>query len=139
MSTIGSGVLTSLDGGILRITIDCAASMNAVLTETLDAIAEAFETYSMDPDVRVAVLTGAGRSFSTGGSEPAGSSCSARETSPSQRVPRQATAELRQPLIRNRHQGQRVTAPLVDLDADSAGQIYQRGCLFSSSPPRVAR
>ncbi|MGO4202874.1 enoyl-CoA hydratase-related protein [Rhodococcus sp. TAF43] len=94
MSTIGSGVLTSLDGGILRITIDCAASMNAVLTETLDAIAEAFETYSMDPDVRVAVLTGAGRSFCTGGSEPAGSSCSARETSPRAST-RSATSDRR--------------------------------------------
>lgn len=59
-------VFVSLDEGILRVTIDRQSRMNAVTTDTLDAIADAFETHAEDASVRAAVLTGAGRAFCTG-------------------------------------------------------------------------
>lgn len=60
------GVDTTVDDGILRVTINRPARMNAVTTETLDAIADAFEKYAGDESVRAAVLTGTGRAFCSG-------------------------------------------------------------------------
>lgn len=60
------GVDTLVDDGVLRVTINRPARMNAVTTETLEAIAEAFEKHAGDATVRVAVLTGSGRAFCTG-------------------------------------------------------------------------
>jgi enoyl-CoA hydratase len=60
------GVDTTVDNGVLRITLDRPSRMNAVTTETLDAVADALEKFSGDAEVRVAVLTGAGRAFCTG-------------------------------------------------------------------------
>ncbi|MCQ4121598.1 enoyl-CoA hydratase [Rhodococcus tibetensis] len=60
------GVDTDVDNGVLRITLNRPARMNAVTTDTLDAVADALEKYSGDAGVRVAVLTGAGRAFCTG-------------------------------------------------------------------------
>lgn len=60
------GVDTTVDDGILRVTLNRPARMNAVKTESLDAIAEAFEKYAGDPAVRAAVLTGVGRGFCSG-------------------------------------------------------------------------
>ncbi|WP_129974900.1 enoyl-CoA hydratase [Rhodococcus sp. Q1] len=60
------GVDTTVDDGVLRVTLNRPARMNAVKTETLDAIAEVFEKYAGDPSVRVAVLTGADRAFCSG-------------------------------------------------------------------------
>ncbi|WP_430334375.1 enoyl-CoA hydratase [Rhodococcus sp. ACT016] len=66
MTTTERGVVSTVENGVLRVTIDRPASLNAVRVETLDAIADAFEDHSVDPDVRVAVLSGAGRAFCTG-------------------------------------------------------------------------
>ena len=60
------GVDTTVDDGVLRVTLNRPTRMNAVKTETLVAIAEAFEKYAGDTSVRVAVLTGAGRAFCSG-------------------------------------------------------------------------
>ncbi|QSE91360.1 enoyl-CoA hydratase [Rhodococcus pseudokoreensis] len=60
------GVHTTVDNGVLRVTIDRPSRMNAVTTESLDAIADAFDKHSGDAEVRVAILTGAGRAFCTG-------------------------------------------------------------------------
>jgi enoyl-CoA hydratase len=60
------GVDTTVDNGVLRITLDRPSRMNAVTTETLDAVADALDKFSGDAEVRVAVLTGAGRAFCTG-------------------------------------------------------------------------
>lgn len=66
MPTIDHGVVVSVEDGTLHVTIDRPATMNAVLVGTLDAITAAFETTAEDPDVRVAVLSGAGNAFCTG-------------------------------------------------------------------------
>ena len=51
MTTTEPGVVSTVEDGVLRVVIDRPASMNAVRTETLDAIADAFEKHSADPDV----------------------------------------------------------------------------------------
>lgn len=66
MTTDLPGVESRIDHGILRVTIDRPARMNAVGTETLVAVAEAFEKATDDPAVRAAVLTGTGRAFCAG-------------------------------------------------------------------------
>ncbi|NEW27088.1 enoyl-CoA hydratase-related protein [Nocardia cyriacigeorgica] len=66
MTITESGVIRTVEDGVLRVTIDRPASMNAVRIETLDAIANAFEDHFLDSDVRVAVLSGAGRAFCAG-------------------------------------------------------------------------
>ncbi len=60
------GVDTTVDDGVLRVTLNRPSRMNAVKTETLDAVADAFEKYADDASVRVAVLTGVGRAFCSG-------------------------------------------------------------------------
>lgn len=61
-------VITSLDGGILRVTIDRTEFGNAISPPQRDFIAERLEQASDDPEVRVVVITGSGeRHFCTGG------------------------------------------------------------------------
>ena len=66
MSSDIPGVHTTVDNGVLRVTIDRPSRMNAVTTESLDAIADAFGKHAGDAEARVAILTGAGRAFCTG-------------------------------------------------------------------------
>ncbi|WP_231609938.1 enoyl-CoA hydratase-related protein, partial [Rhodococcus sp. CX] len=66
MSTDIPGVDSLVDDGVLRVTINRPARMNAVTTETVEAVADAFEKHADDASVRVAVLTGADRAFCTG-------------------------------------------------------------------------
>jgi len=60
------GVDSVVDDGVLRVTLNRPSKMNAVKTETLEAVSEAFEKHANDSAVRVAVLTGAGRAFCSG-------------------------------------------------------------------------
>ena len=55
------------DHGVLRITLD-APGLNAVDPQMHREIADVWLTIDRDPDVRVAVLQGAGKGFSAGGS-----------------------------------------------------------------------
>lgn len=52
------------DGGVLRLTIDRQARMNAIDLDTMRRIADAVG--ATDPSVRVIVITGAGKAFCTG-------------------------------------------------------------------------
>lgn len=65
-STGTQPVQTSFANGILRVIINRPHRLNAVTTETLQCLTETFAEYAADPDVRVAVLAGAGRAFCTG-------------------------------------------------------------------------
>ncbi|WP_213576612.1 enoyl-CoA hydratase [Rhodococcus sp. USK13] len=60
------GIDTTVDNGLLRVTLNRPARPNAVTTESLDAVADAFESYASDASARAAVLTGTGRAFCTG-------------------------------------------------------------------------
>src|ERR671910_3127793 len=53
--------------GILRVTLD-APGLNAVSEEMHRQLADVWLTIDRDPDVRVAILQGAGKGFSAGGS-----------------------------------------------------------------------
>ena len=55
------------DGGVLRVTIDRPGVLNAMDLRTHEELAAAWDAYEADDDLRVAVLTGAGRrAFSVG-------------------------------------------------------------------------
>lgn len=66
MPTISPDISTSIDDGILRITIDRPDRMNAVTLETLQSMATVFADAATRPEVRVVVLSGAGRAFCAG-------------------------------------------------------------------------
>ena len=55
------------DGPIVIVTIDRLDVANAVDAETAERMVEAFEKFDADPDLSVAILTGAGGKFSAGG------------------------------------------------------------------------
>jgi enoyl-CoA hydratase len=61
-----SVLLVERSGGIATITLNRPESLNALNTELRDAIERAFRELAKDEDVRVAILTGAGRAFSAG-------------------------------------------------------------------------
>ena len=58
-------VLTSLDDGLLTITLNRAEKRNALSTEMFDAVGEAFSR-AADPEVRTVLLRGEGRVFCAG-------------------------------------------------------------------------
>jgi len=61
------GVDVTVENGTLRVTINRPDRMNAVKAETLDAVADAFDKYTGDETIRVAIVGGAGgRAFCSG-------------------------------------------------------------------------
>lgn len=66
MST-ASGCKVERDGAVLWITINRPQALNALDPATHAALADAFDLYAADPELRVAILTGAGgRAFCVG-------------------------------------------------------------------------
>jgi enoyl-CoA hydratase len=61
-----SVVLVEKSGGIATITLNRPEALNALNAELRDAIEHAFRALAKDAEVRVAILTGAGRAFSAG-------------------------------------------------------------------------
>lgn len=66
MTTNTRGVTAHLERGILHLTLSRPERMNAVTTDTLDALAELLDQFADEPAVRTVLLTGAGRAFCTG-------------------------------------------------------------------------
>ncbi|MBQ9052856.1 enoyl-CoA hydratase [Rhodococcus sp. (in: high G+C Gram-positive bacteria)] len=66
MSSDLAGIDVTVDGNVLRITVNRPSRMNAVTTESLDAIGSTLNHYRNDRTIKVAVLTGTGRTFCTG-------------------------------------------------------------------------
>jgi enoyl-CoA hydratase/carnithine racemase len=62
-----SDLLFSVDNGIARITLNRPERLNAFSTEMLDLWIAALETVRDDDNIRVAVITGNGRAFCSGG------------------------------------------------------------------------
>lgn len=63
-----SAILTEREGHVVTLTIDLPEIRNAISDdETVDALVDAIEGLDRDPSVRVAILTGTGRAFSSGG------------------------------------------------------------------------
>ncbi|MEU6198542.1 enoyl-CoA hydratase-related protein [Streptomyces sp. NPDC047061] len=61
-----AAVTTERHGGVARITLNRPRSRNAVNAKVSAALGSALERLSPDPELRVAVLTGAGRAFCAG-------------------------------------------------------------------------
>ncbi|MBZ5737439.1 enoyl-CoA hydratase [Nocardioides mangrovi] len=59
-------LLTSLDDGVLTLTLNRPDVFNAMSDEMSDGLATTLERVPSDPDVRVVVITGAGPAFSAG-------------------------------------------------------------------------
>ncbi|WP_375483011.1 enoyl-CoA hydratase-related protein [uncultured Mycobacterium sp.] len=59
-------LLSSLDGGVLTLTINRPRSRNTVTYKLLDALLDAFADADANPAVRAIVITGAGDTFSYG-------------------------------------------------------------------------
>jgi enoyl-CoA hydratase len=62
----GDQVRLNLDDGVLRIEINRPDSLNAVTADVLEDMADAVESASQRDEVRVIVLSGAGRAFCSG-------------------------------------------------------------------------
>jgi methylglutaconyl-CoA hydratase len=61
-----SALLSSLEGGVLTLTLNRSAKRNAINTELLDLLHSALEGADLDAGVRVVVLRGAGKDFCAG-------------------------------------------------------------------------
>lgn len=59
-------VLSELSHGVRTITLNRPAALNAMNTELVSALVEAFETANDDPETRVIIFTGAGKAFCAG-------------------------------------------------------------------------
>lgn len=59
-------VLESRDGGVLTLTLNRPAVLNAITDELLDVLTSALNSAASDDSIRAVVLTGAGRAFCSG-------------------------------------------------------------------------
>ena len=59
-------LLTSLDGGVLSLTLNRPEKRNALDAATIAALTAALERAELDADVRVVALRGAGKDFCAG-------------------------------------------------------------------------
>ena len=59
-------ILVEKSGGVATVTLNRPTAMNALSQELRSAIAETFEKLEADPEVRAAILTGAGKAFCAG-------------------------------------------------------------------------
>lgn len=95
-----------IDRGVATITLNRPDKLNAFTDEMLERWVAALETYRIDPEVRVIVITGTGRAFTTGGDIDSFSASAAlspalikeRLVQGIQRLPRKM-AEIDKPII----------------------------------------
>lgn len=64
--TTDSAVLSQVEAGVAWITLNRTAQRNALDIPTLKYLHALLDDYNADPQVRVVVLTGSGRSFCAG-------------------------------------------------------------------------
>jgi len=62
----GNVLLIEKSNGIATVTLNRPASMNALSKELRTALSSAYQDINSDPDIRVIILTGAGKSFCGG-------------------------------------------------------------------------
>lgn len=63
---MASSLLSSLDAGVLSITLNRPAKRNALSLEMIDLLHQALERADLDPESRVVLLRGAGKDFCAG-------------------------------------------------------------------------
>ncbi|MBC7301444.1 MAG: enoyl-CoA hydratase/isomerase family protein [Nocardia sp.] len=79
---MSESLLIHEEHGILRITIDRQARMNAIDLETMKELGETIIAARTRPEVRVIVLTGAGKAFCTGADLAAAAAAGGNEAAP---------------------------------------------------------
>ncbi|MGM7646154.1 enoyl-CoA hydratase [Nocardia sp. JW2] len=79
---MSASVLSTEEHGVLRITIDRQARMNAIDLATMTELCDLVTAAATTPSVRVIVLTGAGAAFCTGADLAAASAAGGNEASP---------------------------------------------------------
>jgi len=77
---VAQEIVVALEDGVLTITLNRPDRLNAVTTDGLDDLADLLEEAATDAEVRVVVVTGAGRAFSSGAD--LGNSALAQESEP---------------------------------------------------------
>jgi methylglutaconyl-CoA hydratase len=63
---VTDALLSSLEGGVLTLTLNRPSKRNAINGELLDLLHSALEGADLDPEVRVVVIRGAGKDFCAG-------------------------------------------------------------------------
>ena len=66
MSPAATPLASSREGGVLTLTLDRPDKRNALSSTLIEALHQALESADLDADVRVVVLTGAGKDFCAG-------------------------------------------------------------------------
>ena len=66
MSPVAAPLASARDAGVLTLTLDRPDKRNALNTALIEALHQALEAADLDADVRVVVLTGAGKDFCAG-------------------------------------------------------------------------
>ncbi len=66
MSPAGAPLASSREGGVLSLTLDRPDKRNALSSAVIEALHQALEAADLDADVRVVVLSGAGKDFCAG-------------------------------------------------------------------------
>ncbi|WP_336082023.1 enoyl-CoA hydratase [Nocardia sp. SSK8] len=79
---MSESVLIQEEHGVLRLTIDRQARMNAIDLATMDELGELIAAAHTRPEVRVIVLTGAGKAFCTGADLAAAAAAGGNEAAP---------------------------------------------------------
>ncbi|MFF0544921.1 enoyl-CoA hydratase-related protein [Nocardia thailandica] len=79
---MSESVLITEENGVLRVTIDRQARMNAIDLTTMGELADIVTAAVTRPSVRVIVLTGAGKAFCTGADLAAASAAGGNEATP---------------------------------------------------------
>lgn len=79
---MSESLLIQAEHGVLRITIDRQARMNAIDLDTMGALGTVITGAAQDPTLRVIVLTGAGKAFCTGADLAAAAAAGGNEATP---------------------------------------------------------
>lgn len=82
---MSDSVLTELSGGVLKVTLNEPDTMNALSAGITQGLFDAIERANAEDEIRVMLLTGAGRGFCAGASVVGGGPGSARDQEPTRR------------------------------------------------------
>jgi methylglutaconyl-CoA hydratase len=66
MSPVAAPLASARDGGVLTLTLNRPEKRNALSATVVEALHQALDSADLDPDVRVVMLTGAGKDFCAG-------------------------------------------------------------------------